>query len=109
MMNPVPWLQMTNMISYQGLVRTFPKVKATCDTGDLKFREATEYAAGKHDDSRVRAIHYLDNVFESDCRMAMKDKKLFSVVYVNEKIDVVKLSYDLAIRGESSRVGSVVK
>ncbi len=27
MMNPVPWLQMTNMISYQGLVRTFPKDK----------------------------------------------------------------------------------
>ena len=25
MMNPVPWLQMTNMISYQGLVRTFLK------------------------------------------------------------------------------------
>ncbi|MGE6140600.1 hypothetical protein ACLHZ6_20320, partial [Aeromonas rivipollensis] len=25
MMNPVPWLQMTNMISYQGLVRTFPR------------------------------------------------------------------------------------
>ena len=25
MMNPVPWLQMTNMISYQELVRTFPK------------------------------------------------------------------------------------
>ncbi len=25
-MNPVPWLQMTNMISYQGLVRTFPNV-----------------------------------------------------------------------------------
>ncbi len=24
-MNPVLWLQMTNMISYQGLVRTFPK------------------------------------------------------------------------------------
>ena len=27
-MNPVPWLQMTNMISYQGLVRTFPKYPA---------------------------------------------------------------------------------
>ncbi|MFQ2713279.1 hypothetical protein ACK3YT_20580, partial [Aeromonas caviae] len=27
MMNPVPWLQMTNMISYQGLVRTFPKLR----------------------------------------------------------------------------------
>ncbi len=29
MMNPVPWLQMTNMISYQGLVRTFPKEPIT--------------------------------------------------------------------------------
>ncbi|PAS81080.1 hypothetical protein CDN89_24860 [Escherichia coli] len=27
MMNPVLWLQMTNMISYQGLVRTFPSRK----------------------------------------------------------------------------------
>ncbi len=27
-MNPVPWLQMTNMISYQGLVRTFLKEQA---------------------------------------------------------------------------------
>lgn len=26
-MNPVLWLQMTNMISYQGLVRTFPKAQ----------------------------------------------------------------------------------
>ena len=32
MMNPVPWLQMTNMISYQGLVRTFPKVAVTFDS-----------------------------------------------------------------------------
>ena len=29
MMNPVPWLQMTNMISYQGLVRTFPSAIGT--------------------------------------------------------------------------------
>ncbi len=28
MMNPFSWLQMTNMISYQGLVRTFPKLPA---------------------------------------------------------------------------------
>ncbi|MDF1263800.1 hypothetical protein P1T79_24655, partial [Escherichia coli] len=34
MMNPVPWLQMTNMISYQGLVRTFLK----CAT--VNFHEA---------------------------------------------------------------------
>ncbi|WP_316947868.1 hypothetical protein, partial [Klebsiella grimontii] len=29
MMNPVPWLQMTNMISYQGLVRTFPSASSS--------------------------------------------------------------------------------
>ncbi len=34
MMNPVPWLQMTNMISYQGLVRTFPHARPEC--GALK-------------------------------------------------------------------------
>ncbi|WP_244584069.1 Spy/CpxP family protein refolding chaperone, partial [Escherichia coli] len=32
MMNPVPWLQMTNMISYQGLVRTFPNMLAHMET-----------------------------------------------------------------------------
>ncbi|MFQ2557494.1 hypothetical protein ACK3YX_20395, partial [Aeromonas caviae] len=29
MMNPFSWLQMTNMISYQGLVRTFPSYHLT--------------------------------------------------------------------------------
>ena len=36
MMNPVLWLQMTNMISYQGLVRTFPK---TVKYIDIKPRD----------------------------------------------------------------------
>nr|WP_250666679.1 hypothetical protein [Escherichia coli] len=34
MMNPVPWLQMTNMISYQGLVRTFPELMALVNKSD---------------------------------------------------------------------------
>lgn len=36
-MNPVPWLQMTNMISYQGLVRTFPN-----DTNSVYIDYETE-------------------------------------------------------------------
>ncbi|MDV1297635.1 flagellin, partial [Citrobacter freundii] len=36
-MNPVPWLQMTNMISYQGLVRTFPKADVNAKTGEIKY------------------------------------------------------------------------
>ncbi len=40
MMNPVPWLQMTNMISYQGLVRTFLSDKWESDyTGNLTINE----------------------------------------------------------------------
>ena len=50
MMNPVPWLQMTNMISYQGLVRTFPKATVTTDnvaalrqgTSGAKIQTSTE-------------------------------------------------------------------
>jgi len=37
MMNPVPWLQMTNMISYQGLVRTFPRYGYIINIATLKF------------------------------------------------------------------------
>lgn len=33
-MNPVPWLQMTNMISYQGLVRTFHSTDKLLTRGD---------------------------------------------------------------------------
>ncbi|UNK63443.1 hypothetical protein [Buttiauxella ferragutiae] len=86
-----------------------PKVKATCDAGDLKFREATEYAAGKHDESRLHAIRYLDNVFKNNCEIAITENKLFSVVFAKEEIDNVKPNYDLAIRGESSRVGNQTK
>ncbi|OAT26289.1 hypothetical protein M976_03007 [Buttiauxella ferragutiae ATCC 51602] len=85
------------------------KVKATCDAGDLKFREATEYAAGKHDESRLHAIRYLDNVFKNNCEIAITENKLFSVVFAKEEIDNVKPNYDLAIRGESSRVGNQTK
>ncbi|WP_250111435.1 hypothetical protein, partial [Escherichia coli] len=36
MMNPVPWLQMTNMISYQGLVRTFLRLNNATSTIDIE-------------------------------------------------------------------------
>ncbi len=37
-MNPVPWLQMTNMISYQGLVRTFPSESLVFDLSFEQIR-----------------------------------------------------------------------
>ncbi|MFQ1635708.1 hypothetical protein ACK39T_20305, partial [Aeromonas veronii] len=49
MMNPVPWLQMTNMISYQGLVRTFPRHTITMfliDTLILNLLSPLMYSQG---------------------------------------------------------------
>ncbi|MGU5600329.1 hypothetical protein, partial [Aeromonas caviae] len=43
MMNPFSWLQMTNMISYQGLVRTFPK---TDDQGNQTLGASRTGGAG---------------------------------------------------------------
>ncbi|BFR94753.1 hypothetical protein FSO_19140 [Escherichia coli] len=42
MMNPVPWLQMTNMISYQGLVRTFPRTPQFRSLGKALSQHSTE-------------------------------------------------------------------
>ncbi|WP_407197501.1 hypothetical protein [Citrobacter freundii] len=46
MMNPVPWLQMTNMISYQGLVRTFLKAHIVMNKvhpSRSNFRDLDDY------------------------------------------------------------------
>jgi hypothetical protein len=42
MMNPVPWLQMTNMISYQGLVRTFLNVPDDNKSYDKLLKSVSE-------------------------------------------------------------------
>lgn len=85
------------------------KTKATCDTGELKFREAAEYAKGKHDDTRVSAIGYLHNVFKINCRLTLDSKKLFGTDYAEPQIEDLKKNYDLAIEGESARVNAPSK
>ncbi len=87
--------------------KSYSEVKASeaCDTGDLKFREAREYAAGKKDDTRVKAVQYLANVFARNCRLLLGDKRLFGVTYVTEQSSEIAKNYDLAIAGEVARVG----
>ena len=72
------------------------KTKNTCDAGRLKFLEASEYAAGKKDETRV-----------NDCKLGKK--KLFSADYVDQQAGQLKTNYDLAIQGETSRVGTPIK
>lgn len=83
-----------------------PKTKITCDAGELKFREATEYAVGKHDDTRVNAISYLHNIFKRNCKLTLDNKKLFGVEYAVQQIEDLKKNYDLAIAGESARINA---
>ncbi len=88
--------------------RTFSEVMANeaCDTGDLKFREAREYASGKKDETRVRAVEYLSNVFIRNCRLLLREKKLFGATYSTEQTAELEKNYDLAIAGEVARVGA---
>lgn len=83
------------------------KMKSTCDAGQLKFLEATEYATGKKDETRVKAINYLHNVFSNDCKLGKR--KMFSADYVSQQAGQLKANYDLAIQGEISRVGAPTK
>lgn len=46
-MNPVPWLQMTNMISYQGLVRTFLSYRRWLHTAELNETKLIAYNCPK--------------------------------------------------------------
>lgn len=86
------------------------KANTACDTGELKFREASEYANGKQDTTRVKAIEYLHNAFSRQCELlTLKSKKLFGSEYVVQEMEQIKKNYDLAIAGESARVGAPSK
>lgn len=93
----------------EGKVFDEAKVKTTCDTGELKFREASEYANGKQDDTRVNAIKYVYNVFRRNCKLTLDGKKLFGSDYTDEQIADIMKNYDWAIAGESARVGAPSK
>ncbi len=85
------------------------KTNTVCDTGELKFREASEYAGGKQDATRINAIEYLHNAFSSQCKLSLKSKRLFGSDYVVQEMEQIKKNYDLAIGGESARVGAPAK
>lgn len=87
-----------------GKVFDAAKVKAACDAGDLRFREAREYAAGKQDSTRANAVAILYRVFERDCGLILRSQKLFGTAYADEQIGEVTKNYDLAISGEEARV-----
>lgn len=90
-------------VADQGKTFDGAKIRATCDTGELRFREAKTYADGKGDQSRARAVDILHKVFRRDCDLAIRAKRL-TEEYVKEQKPQVAKNYDLAVAGESDRV-----
>jgi hypothetical protein len=84
--------------------RSREAVEAACDTGELKFREAAEYANGRQDITRVNAIDILHAQFESDCQNGLSDHLRFNPTLAGALRLEVSKNYDLAIAGELSRV-----
>lgn len=87
--------------------QTFEQAKlvSTCDSGDLRFREAHEHALGKGDRLRVGALATLHNTFKENCALGQRQKRPFGAVYLSEIRPMLVQNYDLAIAGELARVG----
>ncbi len=83
-------------------------VKQYCETGDLKFREAFEFAKSKDDNDQTgqTAVKILWDEFSDNCLLSLRKKKLFSAIYADETRRQIEINYDYAIAGELSRVGS---
>jgi len=84
------------------------RVESYCDKGDLRFREAFEFAKSKDsaDASAQKAVNILWNEFGANCALLLKRKRLFSKVFVQEILPEIEKNYDYAIAGELSRVNA---
>lgn len=82
------------------------KLKALADAGELKFREAEEYAAGRGDQSRVDGLKILHASFMSTCQTLMRDGKLYPAGPARTSRSIIAINYDKAIKGETVRASS---
>ena len=78
------------------------RLAKTADAGELKFRETTEYAQSRHDQTRINAVDILHNRFGAHCHIIERSHTLSKVFAANLKEEVGK-NYDLAIKGEKVR------
>ena len=83
-------------------------LQKTFDQGDLKFKEALEFARGKikKDTTRVKAFIILYEEFKANCSFLKKKKRFFKKAFVKEIRYEIEKNYNYAIKGEFSRVGS---
>jgi hypothetical protein len=76
------------------------------DVGELKFREAEEYAQGRHDQTRVNGIQNLHGRFTAHCNALKRSHSLFHEEFSKELRAEIGENYDEAIKGEKVRPGA---
>lgn len=96
------WTEGSTKVWNENEVRTY------CDEGDLKFREAYEFAKSKDNNDKTgqRAVKILWDEFDENCQLCLKRKKLFSKTFKDELLTEIEKNYDYAISGELSRVNA---
>ena len=84
------------------------EVSSYCDKGDLRFREAFEFAKSRDNSDKTgqRAVKILWQEFNDNCKLSLKKKKLFSTVFKNNLLPEIEKNYGYAIAGELSRVNA---
>lgn len=90
----------------EGKAFDFPALERTADAGELRFREAREYAQSRRDGTRVRALALLHERFTAQCDRLKKTATLFSRTFSEDLTRILTRNYDEAIRGEAVRPGA---
>jgi len=85
------------------------EVSSYCDKGDLRFREAFEYAKSKDkpDKTGQRAVNILWEEFDANCDLSLKKKVLFSKTFRDNMLPEIIKNYNYAIDGEFARVNAL--
>lgn len=79
------------------------------EKGDLKFREAMEYAKPIGDELRVKGLRILWELFNRHISELQADKELLSSEMAEQRKELIEDNYNEAIKGELSRHGAPKK
>jgi len=80
-------------------------LKSACVLGALEFDKAQAYMESEGDKECLKALAYLREQFDEDCRFLRSVEKLFSKSYSDEHKTALGANYDHAIAAEYGSVG----
>ena len=76
------------------------------EEGDLKFREAEEYAEPIGDENRLKGLAIVRDLYSTHVGDVSSDGALMSPTFAEQRKEVTEANYSAAIKGELSRMGA---